>query len=77
MFNFVINNFVFNDIAKYLPILITLYALQLGLQIYSLIDLYRRETVRFNNKIMWLLIILFGGMLGSIGYLIFREEKSV
>ncbi|MFA6309270.1 MAG: PLDc N-terminal domain-containing protein [Clostridia bacterium] len=76
MFGFILSNPVFNDIAKYLPILITLYALQLGLQIYSLIDLYRRETVRFNNKIMWLLIVLFGGMLGSIGYLIFREEKS-
>lgn len=76
MFDLVVSNPIFNDLFNFLPIILTLVALQLGLQIYSLIDLYRRETVRFNNKIIWVLIIIFGEVLGAIVYLIFREEKS-
>ncbi|MFO7637187.1 MAG: PLDc N-terminal domain-containing protein [Clostridia bacterium] len=49
--------------------------IQLGLQIYCLVDLYKRTSVRFDNKVIWVLIILLGSLLGAIIYLIFREGK--
>lgn len=63
-------------IMDYLPLFIPLVLLQLGLQIFCLVDLYKREKVRFNNKIIWVVIILCGEVLGSIIYLIFKGEES-
>jgi heme/copper-type cytochrome/quinol oxidase subunit 4 len=66
------DNKLFSMILVFLPVLL----IQLGLQIYCFIDLYKRTSVRFNNKVIWVLVILFGNILGSILYLIFREEKN-
>lgn len=58
------------DILKLLPMLAPLIVLQLGLMIYSLIDLARRETVKHLPKYGWALIIIFVNMIGPIVYLI-------
>jgi hypothetical protein len=42
--------------------------------VYCLINLVQREKVRYNNKLLWGLIILFGGILGPIIYLLFRGD---
>ncbi len=54
---------------KILPFLIPILLLQLGLMIYCLVDLSRRERTR-GPKWMWILIIVLGELLGPIIYLI-------
>ena len=54
---------------KILPFLIPILLLQLGLMIYCLVDLSRREKTR-GPKWMWILIIVLGELLGPIIYLI-------
>jgi hypothetical protein len=49
--------------------LLGLAAIQLALQIWAIVDLVRRHSVRFNAKWMWALIIVCGGLLGLILYL--------
>jgi hypothetical protein len=61
-------------ILSNLPLLIPLLLLQLGLQIFSLIDLVRRERTK-GPKWMWAIIIIFGELLGSIVYLLFGREE--
>ena len=56
----------------FLPVIL----IQLGLQVYCLIDLHKREKVRFDNKMIWVLIIILGSLLGSILYLVLREDKN-
>jgi len=53
------------------PLLIPLLLVQLTLQIIALISLKKRETVRFKNKWIWVIIIVLGTLVGSIAYFIF------
>jgi len=62
------------DIAKYLPLLIPILLLQLGLIVFALVDLARRERTR-GPKWMWVIIIILGELIGPIIYfLVGREE---
>lgn len=51
-----------------------LLALQLTLQVIALINLSRREKVRFNNKWFWVPIIMLGSILGIIAYFAFGGQ---
>lgn len=59
------------DITQLIPLLIPLIIIQLGLQITALIQLKKKEKVRFDNKLVWVIIIVFGNMLGAILFFIF------
>ena len=52
-----------------LPFLIPLVLVQLGLMVYCLIDLSRRERTR-GPKLLWVFLIVFGELLGPVVYLI-------
>lgn len=56
-------------IADYLPYLIPLILLQVGLAIFCLVDLARRDKTR-GPKWMWAIIILFGELVGPLVYLV-------
>jgi hypothetical protein len=59
-----------------LPFLIPILILQLGLMVFCLVDLSKREHTRGVPKWMWALIIILGEMVGPIIYLLLgrREE---
>jgi hypothetical protein len=62
------------DVLGRLPIAVrvalgAVFALQLGLQIYGLVDLSRRDWVAGGRKWPWLLVIVFGQLLGALVYL--------
>lgn len=61
-------------IRSYLPLLVPLLLLQLGLQIFSLVDLVRREKTK-GPKWLWAIIIIFGELIGSIVYLLLGREE--
>ena len=50
-------------------IILALVALQLGLQVYALVDLSRRDAVRGGRKWVWVLVIAMGNLPGAIAYL--------
>jgi hypothetical protein len=54
--------------------LVPLLLLQLGLQIFSLVDLVRREKTK-GPKWLWAIIIIFGELIGSIVYLLLGREE--
>ncbi|MGA9397361.1 MAG: PLD nuclease N-terminal domain-containing protein [Anaerolineaceae bacterium] len=62
------------ELIKYLPLLIPIVLLQLGLQIWALIDLVKREAVN-GPKWVWALIIILGEFLGAIIYLIVGRKE--
>ena len=65
------------ELRELLPILLPLVAIQLGLLVYSLIDLARAERrVRWLPKPAWALIIIFGQMIGPIIYLVAGREEA-
>lgn len=65
---------MFDEMLKYLwPFALV----QIILQVTALISLSKRQKVRFDSKKVWILIIILGGLFGSIGYFVFRGEEDV
>jgi DMSO reductase anchor subunit len=63
-----------SPIMKYLPLLIPLVLLQLGLQIWALVDLARREATN-GPKWLWAVIIILGELLGPVVYFIAGRKE--
>ncbi len=63
-------------LLKFLPFLIPILLVQLGLQIYALVDLYRQPAVRGGSKWIWVVIIILLEIFGPIIYFVAgrREE---
>ncbi|HSQ16596.1 MAG TPA: PLD nuclease N-terminal domain-containing protein [Anaerolineales bacterium] len=64
-----------DEFLKYLPLIIPLILIQLALMIFALIDLGKREKTR-GPKWMWLIIIIFGELLGPIVYFIVGRPEE-
>lgn len=58
-----------NLIQQYLPLLIPVFVVQLGLLIFALVDLLKREKTN-GPKWLWVIIIVFVNMIGPIVYFI-------
>ena len=61
------------DLSTLIPLLIPILVIQIGLQIYALVDLYRQPKVR-GQKWIWVLVIILGEILGPIIYLVFGRK---
>jgi hypothetical protein len=59
-----------------LPLLIPLLLIQLSLQIYSIVDLIKREKVRFDNKLLWGAVIILFNVIGPVIYLVFGRSET-
>lgn len=64
------------NISQIFPLILPLIILQLIFQIFAIINLIRRskEELRWENKIVWGIIILVFGILGPIIYFIFGRK---
>lgn len=60
---------------EYLPFLIPLVIIQLGLQIAALVHIIKHPNYRFGNRTLWVLLVLFGQLIGPIAYFIFGREE--
>ncbi len=63
------------NIEPYLPLLIPIAVLQLGLMIFALVDLIRRQRTK-GPKWMWALIILLINFIGPVVYLLAGREED-
>lgn len=67
---------ILKELSRNLHLILPLIILQFGLQIYSIINLIKRKKVRFDNKLLWAVVILLGQLFGSIAYLILRGDEE-
>ena len=66
---------VLDELLKYLPLLIPLLLIQIGLMVFALFDLLKREKTR-GPKWVWVLVILFVNFIGPIIYFIVGREEE-
>ena len=62
------------NISSLIPFLIPIILLQLGLMVFSLADLMRRERTK-GPKWVWALVIIFVNLIGPIIYLVAGREE--
>ena len=65
---------VFSKLSQWLPLLIPIVLLQLGLMIAALVDLAKRERTK-GPKWMWAIIIILGELIGPIVYFVVGREE--
>jgi hypothetical protein len=58
-----------------LPFLIPLLVIELGLMVFALVDLARRQAVKGGQKWPWVLVIVLLGIIGPIFYLLVGREQ--
>jgi hypothetical protein len=63
------------DTARYLPLLLPIVLISLGLDIFSLIDLSRRNVTR-GPKWAWAMVILLVNPFGAILYLLVGRKDD-
>ena len=66
---------IIDQLMHFLPLLIPLILVQLGLMVFALIDLIKREKTR-GPKWVWVLVVLFVNMIGPIIYFIVGREEE-
>ena len=65
-------------LIKYLPLLLPLILLELGLMVFAIVDIARKKKTKNLSPLIWIIIILCVNTIGSIIYLIFgRAEAEV
>lgn len=64
----------FEDVQEFLPFLIPLIVLQLALMLTALVMLIKQDQVRYLNKLVWGIIILFINLLGPILYFVLERR---
>ena len=61
-----------------LPFLIPLFVIQLALMVIALVDLFKRENMTSNTRLVWAFVIILLNVIGPVVYLIAgRKDKPV
>ncbi|MBN1140015.1 MAG: PLDc_N domain-containing protein [Anaerolineae bacterium] len=63
------------QLARYIPLLIPILLLELGLMVFALIDLSNRAATR-GPKWAWILVIVLINVIGPILYLLFGRQEE-
>ena len=64
------------DFMAILPLVIPLVLVQLGLAVFCLVDLARREKVKGLPKWAWAIIIILGELVGPVVYLFVGRSEE-
>ena len=61
-----------------LPFLIPLMVIELALMVIALVDLFKRENMKSNTRLVWVFVIILISIFGPIAYLLFgRKDMPV
>ena len=69
-----INNF--EDLKEYLPFLIPLAVLQLGLMIAALVSIFRHKKYKTANRAVWVVVSLLISIIGPILYFVLGKPDE-
>jgi uncharacterized membrane protein YcaP (DUF421 family) len=64
------------DASTLIKMIWPLIVIQLILQIYALIDVFKRKKVKNLSLPVWVIIILFGEIIGASIYLLFGRSEE-
>lgn len=64
------------DALQILSIAWPLVLIQVGLQIYALIDLFKKKKTKNLSVLVWAIIIILGEILGAAAYLLFGRAED-
>lgn len=66
----------FELLMEYLPVLLPVIVVELGLAITALVHVIRHPHYKFGNKAVWILVVLFIQFVGPIVYFLFGRGEE-
>jgi DMSO reductase anchor subunit len=66
----------FEDIKEYLPLLIPIAVLQLGLMLAALISILKHKKYKTGNRALWVILSLFVSIIGRILYFVLGKTDE-
>lgn len=63
-------------VIEYLPFLIPLILLQIGLAVFSLVHILKNPHYRFGNQMTWILVVLIFQFVGPAIYFAFGKGEK-
>ena len=66
----------FEDMKEWLPFIIPLAALQLGLMIAALVSIFKHKEYKTGNRALWVVITLLVSIVGPILYFVLGKEED-
>ena len=66
----------FEDIKEYLPFLITIAVLQLGLMLAALISILKHKKYKTGNRPLWVILSLLVSIIGPILYFVLGKTDE-
>ena len=64
------------SLGTFLLLIVPIALLEIGLMIWALVDVARRDYVRGNNKVVWILVIVIINIIGPIIYLLLGRSDG-
>lgn len=64
------------EIRSYIPLILPLLIIEITLLILALVDLFRRDQVRYLPRWAWAVIIILLNIIGPIIYLLLGREEG-
>jgi hypothetical protein len=61
--------------GAWIAVLLPVLAIQVGLLIWAVVDLVKRDRVRGGSKVVWALVILFVNIIGPLLYLVWGRDE--
>ncbi len=55
-------------LTQYLPFLIPIAVIQLGLMIAALVHILRHQTYKAGNRVLWIIVVILVNIIGPILY---------
>ncbi|MCF7875849.1 PLDc N-terminal domain-containing protein [Candidatus Bipolaricaulota bacterium] len=67
---------MFSEIIELLPLIAPLLVIQLGLQLYCLLDLWKFSKGQRDkqDRLVWTLVVLLFSLFGALAYLVFERR---
>lgn len=66
----------FEDLKEYLPFIIPLLVLQLGLMLAALISILKHKEYKTGNRALWVILSLFVSIIGPILYFVLGKTDE-
>ncbi|MCR5480388.1 MAG: PLD nuclease N-terminal domain-containing protein [Ruminococcus sp.] len=66
----------FEDLKEYLPFIIPLLVLQLGLMLAALISILKHKKYKTGNRALWVILSLFVSIIGPILYFVLGKTDE-
>lgn len=64
------------ELLKNLPLLLPIIIIEFALAVFALIHIFKHPHYKFGSRPLWIVIVIFVGIIGPICYFVFGRDDE-